>query len=159
MIKKTLTILALAGAILTVPVSANPFTGPRVEVSAGVDDVTKSVDRSDVTYSGAVGFDIGVTDNLTVGLEGNVDNLFNRRDLGVSARVGLVVSDDTLLYGGAGYSNYSDVFSRKLDGLSFKAGLEHNLSDNVYTGLSYRYTDFEGGVGKHGVAVSLGVRF
>ena len=150
----TMTALAMA-----TPLMANPFTGARVAVTAGVDDVTKSVDKSDVTYGGLVGFDLPVSDNVVVGLEANVDNLFNRRDIGVTGRLGYVVSDDTLLYVNGGYSNYSDVLSRKLDGLSVGAGVEHNLSDNVFLGASYKYTDFENGVGKNGVSLSFGVRF
>ena len=150
---------ALAAATVAAPAAANDFTGPRVEVNAGIDDVTAAQDFNDVTYGAALGFDLGVTENVTLGVEASVDNVFDRRDIGASARLGYVVEDGVLLYGKVGYANYRDVASRDLDGLRVGGGVELALAGPLFTGVEYRYSDFEGGVGKHAGLVRVGLRF
>lgn len=150
---------ALAATAMATPAMANDFTGARVEVTAGVDDVTNSFDTTDVTYGVTAGVDFPVGEKFIVGVEANVDNVFDRRDVGASARVGYVAFENTLVYGKAGYANYKDAFSRELNGLRLGGGLEVNVTDNTYVGVEYRYTDFEQGVGKHGGLVKLGLRF
>lgn len=160
MIKNMIVAIAALGlAVSAAPAMANDFTGARVELTAGVDDVRNLRDTTDVTYGLTAGFDVGVTDNVIAGVEANVDNVFDRADIGASARLGYVATKNTLVYGKVGYANYKDAFSRNLDGLRVGAGLEHNISDNTYVGAEYRYTDFERGVGKHGALVKLGLRF
>lgn len=150
---------ALAATAMATPAMANDFTGARVEVTAGADDVTNSFDVTDVTYGVTAGVDFPVGEKFIVGVEANVDNVFDRRDVGASARVGYVAFENTLVYGKAGYANYKDAFSRELDGLRVGGGLEVNVTDNTYVGVEYRYTDFESNVGKHGGLVKLGLRF
>ena len=149
---------ALAAAFAT-PAMANEFTGVRAEVTVGADSVTNGIDTTDITYGAAVGFDAEVYKNVTVGVEANVDNVFDRRNIGASARLGLVVSDRALVYGKVGYANWEDVTSKKLDGLRVGGGLEYKLAGPLYTGVEYRYTDFDGKVGQHGAYVRVGMRF
>lgn len=153
-------VLAAAAATLAVPAAAADFTGPRVEVTAGVDDVKNARDTTDVTYGVTVGLDadIGGTP-LIVGVEAGVDNFADRRDIGAAARLGIRASDNVLLYGKVGYANFKDANSRELDGLRVGGGLEFGLTDNLFAGVEYRYTDFEAGVGKHGAVARLGLRF
>jgi outer membrane immunogenic protein len=150
---------ALAVATITTPAMANDFTGPRAEVNAGIDDVTNARDFNDVTYGAAVGFDVGVTEKVTFGVEATVDNVFDRRDIGAAARLGYVIEDGVLLYGKAGYANYKDVGSRSLDGFRVGGGVDLAIAGPFYTGVEYRYSDFEGGVGKHAGLVKIGMRF
>lgn len=150
---------ALATAAMAAPAYANDFTGARVEVTAGVDDAINNVDVTDVTYGATVGVDFPVGESVTLGVEANVDNVFDRRDVGASARVGYVVADNVLAYGKAGYANYKDAFSRELDGLRLGGGFEVNVSDNTFVGAEYRYSDFQSNAGKHGVFARLGLRF
>lgn len=157
--KKLITLAALSLAALATPAMATDFTGPRVEVTAGADDVTGVRDTTDVTYGATVGFDFRVAGPVIAGVEANVDNVFDRRDVGASARLGVEATDNLLLYGKVGYANYEDTFSRKLDGLRVGGGLELAVTKNVFAKVEYRYTDFEAGVGKHGGLVGVGIRF
>lgn len=150
---------SLAAATVATPAMANDFTGPRVEVTAGIDDVTNAGDFNDVTYGAALGFDVGVTENVTLGVEATLDNVFERRDIGASARLGYQIEDGVLLYTKAGYANYKDVGSRELDGLRVGGGVDLALAAGLYTGVEYRYSDFEAGVGKHAGLVKVGIRF
>ena len=156
--KNYMILAAAAATIFAAPAVASDFTGPRLEVTAGADDVTNGVDPTNITYGVGVGYDIQVSD-FVLGVEAAVDNVFDRRDVGVGARLGYVVNENVLVYGKAGYANWRQVPSVTVEGLRFGGGLEVNLSDSVFTGVEYRYTDFEDGVGKHGGMVRLGYRF
>ncbi len=156
--------LAIAGATLATPAMANPFTGVRAEVTAGVDDVTAKVrandiDLTDVTYGAAVGFDAELYKNVIVGFEANLDNVFDRRNVGASARLGYVIKDAVLVYGKVGYANWKQTTTRELEGLRLGGGVEANIAGPVYGKVEYRYTDFERSVGQHGALVGFGVRF
>lgn len=157
--KKFMIAAALVATAFATPAMANEFTGVRVEVTAGVDDAINNADVTDVTYGATVGVDFPVGEKFTAGVEANVDNAFDRRDVGASVRVGYVAFDNVLLYSKAGYSNYKDAFSRELDGLRVGGGVEVNVSENTFVGAEYRYTDFEANTGKHGVFARLGLRF
>ncbi|WP_083567756.1 outer membrane beta-barrel protein [Hyphomicrobium sp. CS1GBMeth3] len=67
----------------------------------------------------------------------------------VGARLGYIRSEHTLLYLTAGYTEadleYSDEFGSgdyDLKGYFLGAGLEHNIRDNLYLKLEYRFSDF-----------------
>lgn len=153
-------ILAATAATFAVPAAAADFTGPRVELTAGVDDVQNVRDTTDVTYGVTIGLDTQVGKSpVIVGVEANVDNVFDRRDIGAAARLGVRASDNLLIYGKAGYANFKDSFSRELDGLRVGGGLEVALTNELFAGVEYRYTDFQAGVGKHGAVARLGIRF
>jgi outer membrane immunogenic protein len=156
--------LAITGAAISAPAMANPFTGVRAEVTAGVDDVTakfrtQDVDLTDITYGAAAGFDAELYKNVIVGFEANLDNVFDRRNVGASARVGYVINDAVLVYGKVGYANWKQTTTRELEGLRLGGGVEANLVGPVYGKVEYRYTDFERGVGQHGALLGFGVRF
>ena len=158
--KKIFTIAALAAtAAIATPAMANDFTGVRAEVTAGLDDVTGGVDTTDVTYGAGLGFDAELYKNVIVGVEANLDNVFDRRNVGASARLGYVVADKVLVYGKVGYANWKQTTSAELEGLRVGGGLEANLVGPVYGKIEYRYTDFNGNVGQHGGLVGFGVRF
>lgn len=145
---------------LAAPAMANEFTGLRAEVSAGVDDVTTVSNQTDVSYGAAIGFDAEVYDNIVVGLETNVDDLFNNEGLGVSARVGYVVADTVLIYGKAGYAQLEvSPVAARLEGLRVGGGAEVNVLGPLYAGAEYRYSDYELGVGQHAALFKVGFRF
>ena len=112
-----------------------------------------------IPHGAAVGLDTNLTKNTIVGVEFTADNVFDRRDLGVGVRAGVVVVDTVLVYGKVGYTNFKDAYNRELDGLRLGGGLEVNLTDTIFTGVEYRYTDFEQNTGKHGVHARVGIRF
>ena len=148
----------IAAACQPVEAKANEFGGIYVSATAGVDDVTNLPDTTDVVYGANVGVNVPLGDAI-VGVEATVDNVFeSQREIGASGRLGYTF-DNVMLYGEAGYTNYRDVFSRDLEGLRVGGGLEYNISTNTFVGAEYRYTDFEGGAGKHAGLVSLGIRF
>lgn len=151
-------IAASAAALAATPALASDFAGPRLEVTAGADDVTKGVDPTDITYGAGLGYDLQFG-KVVAGVEATLDNVFDRRDLGVGARLGYVVNENVLVYGKAGYANWRQVAGRDTEGLRLGGGLEVNVSGPVYAGLEYRYTDFEGPSGKHGGLVKVGYRF
>ena len=149
---------ALGAAALATPAFASDFSGPRLEVTAGADDVIKGVDPTDVTYGAGLGYDLQFG-KVVVGVEATADNVFDRRDIGVAGRLGYTINDNVLLYGKVGYANWRQVRNVDTEGLRAGAGLEVNLVGPVYTKVEYRYTDFERGLGKHGGLVGVGVRF
>lgn len=156
---------AALAAMVAVPASAQSFNGPRVEVTAGIQDVTAARDTTDVTYGLNAGLDTTVLDsNVRLGVEVSTDNIFNRdREVGVAARAGYVFNDAVLVYGKAGYANFRNINfqdrATTLEGLRVGGGLEAALTDNVYGKLEYRYTDFNGRAGKHGAVAGFGLRF
>jgi len=148
---------AIALGLSAAPAMARDFQGPRIEVTAGADDVTNGVDPTDVTYGVALGYDLQLG-KVVVGVDATAANVFDRADLGVGARLGYVVNDNVLAYGRAGYTNL-DLGARSADGLTVGGGLEVNVAGPVYGKVEYRYTDFEAGLGRHGGLVKVGVRF
>lgn len=160
--KKLIALAALATAAITTPAMARDFQGPRFEVTSGADDVTKGVDPTDITYGAALGYDRQFG-KVVVGVEATAANVFDRADLGVAARLGYVLNENVLAYTRVGYTNLERPVVRgatpKLDGVTVGGGLEVNVRGPVYAKAEYRYTDFEGAVGRHGALVGVGVRF
>lgn len=161
--RKLIVAAALAATAISTPALAGDndnFTGVRIGATAGVDDVTGSVDTNDVVYGADVGVDLPVGDNFTVGVEAFSTNPFETtRTVGAAARVGYAFTDSSLAFVRGGYSNYQDVFSRELDGLTVGAGVELALGETMYIRPEYRYSDFQNGVGNHGGLVGVGFRF
>ncbi len=154
--KKIFALALVAASLTAAPAMAQTFTGVRVEATAGADDVTKLNDTTDVVYGAAVGLDAPVFGGkLVVGVEGSVDNVFERRSaIAGSVRVGVPVGR-VMPYVKAGYENFRD-----LDGIRVGGGLEYALTKNLYTKAEYRYTDFQNsGAGRHQGLVGVGIRF
>lgn len=148
---------AVALGLSAAPAMAQDFQGPRIEVTAGADDVTNGVDPTDVTYGAALGYDLQFG-KVVLGVDATAANVFDRADLGAGARIGYVVNDNVLAYGRAGYTSL-DLGRRSADGLTVGGGLEVNVAGPVYGKVEYRYTDFEAGLGRHGGLVGVGIRF
>lgn len=155
--KKLLVATAVALGLSAAPAMASDFEGPRFEVTAGADDVTGGVDPTDVTYGAALGYDLQFG-KVVVGAEATAANVFDRADLGVGARLGYVLNENVLAYVRGGYSNL-DLGARSVDGATVGGGLEVNVVGPVFAKAEYRYTDFEGNLGRHGGLVGVGIRF
>lgn len=156
---KSFALVALAAtAFVATPAMASDFAGPRIEVTAGADDVTAGVDPTDVTYGVGLGYDVQFG-KVVVGVDATLDNVFDRRDVAVGGRLGYVVNENVLAYGKVGYANWRQVAGADIEGLRPGGGLEVNVAGPVYGKVEYRYTDFEGGLGKHGGLVGVGIRF
>ncbi len=157
-------IAALAAtSLIATPVSAatnDNFTGIRAEVTAGLNDLTKTPDTNDVVYGAAAGFDAPVGDRFTIGIEGNASNVFeDERTLGAAARVGYTITPNVLGYVRGGYTNYENVFSKSLDGAVVGGGLQVAVLPNTYVKAEYNYSDFESNVGSHAGLVGIGFKF
>lgn len=150
-----LAVAATAAFATATPAMAEDFTGLRVEGTIGVDDATRIPERADLNYGAAVGIDAPLLgDDLIVGVEANVDNVFDYRDFGVAGRIGYKVTDSVLVYGKAGYADF-----RGLEGVRVGGGLEVALFGRAYTKAEYRYSDLEADAGRHQALVGFGFRF
>ena len=168
--KKLIAIAALATAALTTPAMASDFAGPRVEVTAGADDVTGGVDTTDIAYGAALGYDLQFG-KVVVGAEATAANVFEKADLGAAARLGYTLNKNVLAYTRVGYANLErpqtctgtrPVVCRNaanLEGLTLGGGLEVKLIGSTFAKAEYRYTDFDGNLGRHGGLVGFGLRF
>lgn len=161
--KKFIALAAIAAAAFTTPAMARDFSGPRVEVTVGADDVVRGADPTDITYGAGIGYDLQIG-KVVVGAEATAANVFDRADLGVAGRLGYVVSDNVLVYTRAGYTNLQRPAVRgrsvSLDGATVGAGVEVNVSGPFYGKVEYRYTDFsKSRIARHGALVGVGVRF
>lgn len=162
MIKRLVIFAAALAAFATPAFAANNtnFTGVRAELTAGADDVRGVRDTSDINYGAAVGVDVPVGTNLTLGVEGTAGNIFERdRLLGVGARLGVAVSPRALLYAGAGYENYRLARNFELDGLRLNAGAEFAIGKVTYLKIEGRYSDLDADTGRIGGLVGVGLRF
>ena len=154
---KILTASVASLALVATPAVANDFGGVYGELTAGYDDVIGGTDTTDVVYGAAAGINVPVG-KVILGAELTADNVFEHRDLGASARLGYAIGR-VLPYAKIGYANYSDVASRKLDGLRVGGGIEYNVSKRTYIKAEYRYTDLQKDLGKHAVLGGVGIRF
>ena len=155
--KKLIALAALATAAFASPAMASDFAGPRIEVTAGADDVTGGVDPTDVTYGGVLGYDLQVG-KVVLGVEATAANVFDRADLGAAARLGYTLNKNVLAYTRVGYTNL-DFGAQSVDGLAVGGGLEVKLIGSTFAKAEYRYTDFDGNLGRHGGLVGFGLRF
>ena len=155
--KKFMIATAVALGLSAAPAMASDFAGPRFEITAGADDVTGGVDPTDITYGGALGYDLQFG-KVVLGAEATAANVFDRADLGAAARLGYVLNENVLAYTRVGYSNL-DLGARSADGLTVGGGLEVNVAGPVFIKAEYRYTDFEGNLGRHGGLAGIGIHF
>jgi len=155
--KKIITAMGMVAAMaLATPAMAEDFTGLRAEITAGTDiDRIGGLKSNDVSYGAAVGIDAPfLGDDLIIGVEASVDNVFDYRDYGVSARLGLKATDSILVYGKAGYADF-----RGLEGVRVGGGVEVAINSAMYAKAEYRYADLERNTGRHQALVGVGIRF
>lgn len=145
-------------ALIASPAMAGDFSGPRLEATVGVDKVNRGVDPTDISYGVGAGYDLQFG-NVVTGVEAGVDNVFDRRDIGVSARLGYVLNENVLLFTKVGYSNWKPTNRLTLEGVRVGGGLEMNVAGPVYAKVEYRYTDFNGPTNKHSGFIGVGTRF
>ena len=167
-------------------------------------DLDQDIDG--VNYAAVVGYDAAVGENLRIGAEASFGdssakwsndngqpNVFNlgrvnaEREIYVGGRVGVVTSPDLMLYAKGGYTNQrfgiegtdgTVNVSQRLDVDGWRAGVgaEYALSNNMYGGLEYRYSNYSSGeldfngttpdssrfdldTDRHQVVATVGVRF
>lgn len=162
-------VLAAVAALVSVaaPASAQDFTGARVGATVGYDNYQGA---EDVAYNGVVGYDAAVAPRVTLGAEATVGDstvegygIKASRDVGVSARVGYVLTPRVLAFAKAGYATTRVEAlgtHTNFEGVRFGGGLETSLTKNTYVSAEYARTEYEGGLGGRDQAlVGIGFRF
>ena len=167
---KTLILAAVAAlTAVATPAMAQDFTGVRVGVTGGYDDVQS---RDGFTYGGVVGVDAPVAKNIIIGVEATLEDstakvagVHASRELGVAARAGVVVLPKTLVFAKVGYTNARFTanqgdLSATFEGLRYGAGVEYAVTKHTYVSAEYRRTELEKGFGgRDGALVGVGIRF
>lgn len=155
------TAAAAFGAALATPALAQdgPFTGPRVEVLGGYDNLGVDGDgdaegREGFAYGVGIGYDVQTAGGLVLGAEGEWTDATTRarsynefvagdrlrvdagRDLYVGGRVGYVVSPLAMVYAKAGYTN-ARIEARYDDGV--EGFRDHANMDGYRLGAGIEY--------------------
>lgn len=176
----------LGGAPAFAQTAADAFTGPRAEVTVGLDQLRFDLEEvggagrakaSDLGYAAAIGYDVALTPTLVAGVEAGVNlsdtsyttttgRLRERRELTLAGRIGAPIGDNALLYGKVGYANLQvreqDLIAntrRDLGGVLLGAGAEVRITPRAYLKGEYRYTDYAGGYVGNNVMTGIGIRF
>jgi outer membrane immunogenic protein len=183
-VKKILLVTAATAAVLGATpafaqeASAAPV-GPRVEALVGYDRV-KALGEKDggLLYGIGAGYDFAVGNGVSLGAdleasdstqkEGDADvaQVKAGRDLYAGGRVSFAVSPSANLYVKGGYTNARfkatdgvDTFSENFDGFRLGAGGQMAVSGKAYVGAEYRYSNYEQGLARNQVALTVGTRF
>ncbi|WP_312164274.1 porin family protein [Phenylobacterium sp.] len=190
--------LAAALALGATAASAEPFQGFHAGVGVGgsklqsqdnIPGFTRKADddAKGFTYRGFVGYDIKLSERVVLGVEAGVSNgdkkIESRVDTArvkvdpgvgydVTGRLGLVATDNLMVYGRAGwarekfereirFSNNSAVLHNDKDanGALFGVGAEYALSDNVAVRAEYDRTNFKDDRKRDRLMVSAAYRF
>jgi outer membrane immunogenic protein len=182
-VKKILFATAATAAFLgSTPALAQDVTaptGPRVEAVVGYDRV-KALGEKDggALFGIGAGYDYAVGPAVSLGAdveaskstqkEGDEDiaEVKAGRDLYAGGRVTLAVSPTANLYVKGGYTNARfkatdgvDSVSENFDGFRLGAGGQMTLTGKAYVGAEYRYSNYEAGLERNQVALTVGTRF
>lgn len=200
-ILKTVVASAILAAGIAGTASAQEFDGPFIGAQAGwnSDEVRNpqmpqgviAMDDDQQSLTGGIyaGYDRRVGDKIVVGAEGSFDLSNDDKFRGTSAgssylidpkysfdltaRAGVLVQPDTLVYARGGYTNariktsISDMVgveseADNRDGWLVGGGVERQLTSNVSARVEYRYSDLSEGDGnfdRHRVLAGLTYRF
>jgi outer membrane immunogenic protein len=170
---------ALLSATPALAQDATAVSGPRVEAVVGYDRV-KALGEKDggALFGLGAGYDFAVGPAVSLGAdveatestqkEGDEDiaQVKAGRDLYAGGRVTLAVSPDANLYLKGGYTNARfkatdgiDSVSENFDGFRLGAGGQMTLTGKAYVGAEYRYSNYEAGLSRNQVALTVGTRF
>ena len=154
-------------------------TGPRVEAVVGYDRV-KALGEKDggALFGIGAGYDFAVGPAISLGAdveisestqkEGDADvaQVKAGRDLYAGGRLTFAVTPSANLYVKGGYTNARfkatdgvDSFSENFDGYRLGAGGQVAVSGKTYVGAEYRYSNYEDGLSRNQVAMTVGTRF
>lgn len=158
---------------------ATAVSGPRVEALVGYDRV-KALGEKDggALFGLGAGYDFAVGPAVSLGAdieatestqkEGDEDiaQVKAGRDLYAGGRVTFAVSPTANLYVKGGYTNArfkatdgEDTFAENVDGFRLGAGGQLTLTGKAYVGAEYRYSNYEQGLSRNQVALTVGTRF
>lgn len=175
--KKLLVLAGVASAVFATPAVAQDaaassmLAGPRVEALVGYDIVSfDGADEGGVLFGLGAGYDFAVGQGVALGLDVEASDsttdagpVSTGRDLYAGARATFAVSSGANLYLKAGYTNarikVEDFGSANGDGFRLGAGAQIGLGGKAYVGGEYRYSNYEAGLTRHQVALTVGTRF
>lgn len=153
--------------------------GPRVEALVGYDRV-KALGEKDggALFGIGAGYDFAVGPAVSLGAdieatestqkEGDEDiaQVKAGRDLYAGGRVSFAVTPTANLYLKGGYTNARfkatdgvDSVSENFDGFRLGAGGQMTLTGKAYVGAEYRYSNYQDGLSRNQVALTVGTRF
>jgi outer membrane immunogenic protein len=183
-VKKTLFATAASAAFLAAtPAFAQDAlaapAGPRVEALIGYDRLKIGGEHDgSVLFGVGAGYDFAVGNGVSLGAdveatestqeEGDEDiaQVKAARDLYAGGRVSFAVSPTANLYLKAGYTNARfkatdgvDTEAANADGFRLGGGGQLGIGGKAYVGGEYRYSNYEAGLSRHQVALTLGTRF
>ena len=151
--------------------TATAPAGFRAEALVGWDHPGADGFHADgVLFGVGAGYDVAVTDTVSLGVDveasdstAKKDGVSTRRDLYAGGRVNFALSPKANLYVKGGYTNarfrQSGFGSENLDGFRLGAGGQYSVGGKAYVGAEYRYSNYELGVDRHQVALTVGTRF
>jgi len=152
--------------------SATPAapTGFRVEALVGWD--RPSVDGfhdNGILFGVGAGYDVAVGNAVSLGVDVEAsdsttkkDGVSTGRDLYAGGRVNFAVSPNANVYVRGGYTNArfkEDGFGANFDGFRVAGGGQFGIGGKAYVGGEYRYSNYEAGIERHQVALTVGTRF
>jgi len=181
-VKKILTLtLASAAVLAATPAVAQDGvapTGARVEAVLGYDKVKALGEKDGGALLGVgAGYDFAVGRAVSLGADVEATESTQKeeaggvevkagRDLYAGGRVNFAVSPTANIYVKGGYTNARfkaddgvDSLSRNFDGYRLGAGGQLAVGGKAYVGSEYRYSNYEDGLSRHQVALTLGTRF
>lgn len=162
---------ALAFASPAMAQSVAAPAGPRIEALIGYD--RPGIDgfhASGLLFGIGAGYDLPVGNAVSLGIDVEASDSTAKkagtstgRDLYAGGRVNIAVSPKANVYLKAGYTNArfkeSGFGGANFDGIRAGIGGQITVSGKAYVGAEYRYSNYELGVDRHQVALTLGTRF
>ena len=169
--------------------NGSALRGFRAEVEGGGDRFqSQGVHDDNLSWGGAVGFDGVIADkwvvgpefsywhgrgeNKTAGVAGGEIAHKSFQELGAGIRAGYLVTPKVLVYGIGGYVDneqrkaFSGVdgaggFYNHVHSVGYQAGggVEYALAEHFYTGIGYRYSNYDDHTARQRIFASAGVRF
>jgi len=166
-------VAAAAAAFAATPAfaqdAAPAFNGGHIEAIAGLDSIHGGGDsETGIAFGIAGGYDVR-KNNAVFGIELEAaestisdSGVSANRDLYAGLRAGVVVSEHTLIYAKAGYTNARASFAGtgvNFDGVRAGAGIEWAIGGHLSIRGEYRYSNYEDGLSRHQGVMGLGYRF
>jgi outer membrane immunogenic protein len=162
-VNRILTVALAATALFASPAMAqdtaatSTFTGPRIGANIGFAD-DNIFGTESFTYGAELGYDFDLG-GAVLGITGEVqDNKDITRELALTARAGVRVGSNGLLYATGGYSNIR-VYGINVDGFRLGAGGELAIGEHGFVKLEQRYGNYEYGIDLYQTLVGGGFRF
>lgn len=153
------TILALAALTVSVPAVAQDFSGPRIGANVGLAD-DDFLGTETVTWGVEAGYDWNLSGTIVgaqIEYQDDFDNELGR-ELALTGRVGLPMTQRSMVYVSAGYSNL-DYDIVDLDGLRIGAGLEVATQSGAFFKFEQRYGNYDYDIDMWQTLAGVGYRF